>query len=510
LPALDRPSWGDLESSASFSDGQQIVVVQAFYSICGAFRTVFRGCANGNENAKVYGLALATDVVPPPGKARKTSTFKDRRSPCPNYYDPSTCGSAWAAALAPYRATIEDIIKTSDARDRAITEKATAPYAEVERVLAEAEARRAAEAKAAADKAAAEKAAAEKATAEVKAAAAKLEAEKAAAEKAREEAAFADSLKTLNAGELFVKATDLRNAGQPDRAQTTLKSLLTRYPNSPLAAQAAQQLSSFGSGALAAPTSAPRQTPAPQPRPAAAAAPQWTQESSFQAMLNACASQVSDLRTVAQSSISPITHRNGWPGEAKFQENLRQSMSMIYSSNAQELENLAASDDQYFSTHPLRQTGNVEADGMYRGQRVNGVMLNCMRRQRAMQIRGQVPPPGGAVAATPAATGSPAGDVAVAGCTMTQNQALQAFDSQFKQLTDRYPQIRTYGSRAIYQYAYFVGSEGMKIIEPLKTCMGIHYTPNRNTLQGMIDNGKRGCEQLAIDPSACVPQYPTQ
>ncbi|MBI1362120.1 MAG: hypothetical protein GC155_17730 [Alphaproteobacteria bacterium] len=508
LRMLDRPSWGDLESSVSFSDGQNIVSVQAFYSTCGAFRNVFRGCASNDENAKVYGLGLATDVVPPPGKASKASTYKDRRFPCPNYYDPSTCVSAWQAMLAPYSATIEDIIKATDARDAAITEKASAPYAEMEARIAADQARKAAEAKATADRIAAEKAAAEKAAADAKAAAEKAEAEAAAAEKARQDAEYAASLKPMNAGELFVKATEMKSAGQPEKAQTALKSLLTRYPDSPLAAQAAQQLSTFGG----APASAPRAatpTSSPAPRPAAPATPQWTLDSSMQAMSTACASQIADLRSLAQTSISPITHRNGWAGEDNFQKNQQIKMSQIYGETAQNLDAMVARDEAYFSSHPLQLTGNVEADGIQKGLRADGAVLNCMRRQRSMQIRGQIQPPAGS-GAPQLTTGSPEGNVPAAGCSMTQNEALQTFDSEFRQLTNRYPLQQGIGSRATYQYAYFIGVEGVKLIEPLKACMGVNYSPNRQLLQGAIDNGKKGCEALAVDPSACVPQYPTQ
>ncbi|MBX3594062.1 hypothetical protein [Sphingomonas sp.] len=65
---------------------------------------------------------------------------------------------------------------------------------------------------------------------------------------AEEEQAFAASIAKMGPGELFAKADELRAAGKLDLARQTLRSLVSRFPNSPLAATAAQQLSGFGGG----------------------------------------------------------------------------------------------------------------------------------------------------------------------------------------------------------------------------------------------------------------------
>lgn len=55
-------------------------------------------------------------------------------------------------------------------------------------------------------------------------------------------ATVATTLAVPNAGELFVRAMAAKDAGDAGGARTALESLLRQYPDSPLAAQAAQQL----------------------------------------------------------------------------------------------------------------------------------------------------------------------------------------------------------------------------------------------------------------------------
>jgi uncharacterized membrane protein YgcG len=62
------------------------------------------------------------------------------------------------------------------------------------------------------------------------------------------EAQFQSGLKTMNAGQLFAKADELRRAGQQDKAMQTLRALMSRFPNSPLTPMAAQQLSGMSGG----------------------------------------------------------------------------------------------------------------------------------------------------------------------------------------------------------------------------------------------------------------------
>lgn len=63
---------------------------------------------------------------------------------------------------------------------------------------------------------------------------------------AEEDAAFEASLTRLGAGELFAKADELRTAGDADKARRALRALISRFPESPLAATAAQMLAGIG------------------------------------------------------------------------------------------------------------------------------------------------------------------------------------------------------------------------------------------------------------------------
>lgn len=69
----------------------------------------------------------------------------------------------------------------------------------------------------------------------------RLVAEKAVVARAAEQA-YRDSLNTLNAGQLFTLADELAAAGDANKAREVRRALVSRFPDSPLAATAAQQL----------------------------------------------------------------------------------------------------------------------------------------------------------------------------------------------------------------------------------------------------------------------------
>jgi hypothetical protein len=77
----------------------------------------------------------------------------------------------------------------------------------------------------------------------------------------RAEAEFQSSLKTMNAGQLFAKADEYRQAGDMDKARQTLRALVSRFPNSPLAATAAQQLSGMSASQVAGGSGTPSEPP---------------------------------------------------------------------------------------------------------------------------------------------------------------------------------------------------------------------------------------------------------
>jgi hypothetical protein len=65
------------------------------------------------------------------------------------------------------------------------------------------------------------------------------------ADAALAESQFRDSLNTLNAGQLFAKADELSSGGDKVKAREVLRTLLSRFPDHPLTANAANQLSNL-------------------------------------------------------------------------------------------------------------------------------------------------------------------------------------------------------------------------------------------------------------------------
>lgn len=72
---------------------------------------------------------------------------------------------------------------------------------------------------------------------------------------AKAENDFRDSLNTLNVGQLFAKADELSSNGDSTKAREVLRTLISRFPDHPLAATAAQQMSSPAGQASANTTS---------------------------------------------------------------------------------------------------------------------------------------------------------------------------------------------------------------------------------------------------------------
>ena len=107
--------------------------------------------------------------------------------------------------------------------------------------------------------------------------------------------------------------------------------------------------------------------------------------------------------------------------------------------------------------------------------------------------------------------------VAAAALTATQPQpaaaqacGFQAFDAEFRQLTTNYPQRNYWGARDTYQYSYFLGVRGLEILSRHGPCMsGPDVQANQQALEGMRDQGLRGCQQLSTNPSSCTPDYPS-
>lgn len=76
----------------------------------------------------------------------------------------------------------------------------------------------------------------------------KLAQEKRQAQDALDTAKLRTDIAKMNAGQLFAKADELSSSGDTAKAREVLRALVSRFPDHPLAAQAANQLSNLSSG----------------------------------------------------------------------------------------------------------------------------------------------------------------------------------------------------------------------------------------------------------------------
>jgi hypothetical protein len=98
--------------------------------------------------------------------------------------------------------------------------------------------------------------------------------------------------------------------------------------------------------------------------------------------------------------------------------------------------------------------------------------------------------------------GKPAPALAQAGCFADFNNAYGDF-------ARNNPQNSSWGARDTYQYAYFMGEQGINILMRYQSCMdAADFATNFAALDGMRDKGKQGCESLNSGALACTPTYP--
>ena len=88
--------------------------------------------------------------------------------------------------------------------------------------------------------------------------------------------------------------------------------------------------------------------------------------------------------------------------------------------------------------------------------------------------------------------------------------SFEGYDKAIAAFTRAKPQQPGWGARDTYQYSYYFGSEGLKILEQYKSCMNSdQYRDNHSVLVGARDKGLEGCQKLSSDGGAsCRPVYP--
>lgn len=220
LTDYNNPAFESVIGASQLTVGEGTKVSYAYTDVssCAGMQEypAYRGCekfveVNGQtQYAQVYGVRLVTPEKPD-GVVYG----------CPDITTPAGCEKLWISVIAPLRTAAEDVNNAYLSDRAALAKKLDALYAPQEQALLD---QQAARAKAQADEKARNDAAA-------------------AAEKAKADKIFAAKLKSANAGELFSMADDFNQKGDAESGRTALRALISRFPNSPLAGIAAQQLS---------------------------------------------------------------------------------------------------------------------------------------------------------------------------------------------------------------------------------------------------------------------------
>lgn len=209
------------------------------------------------------GLSPLPSIVRDWGVTSSGSYFgsdKSTYTPCPNPQDIRSCAGLWNRAVSPISAEVRRVIAAARAEDGAMRRRVAALMASLHP-------------QAAADLAGfrAEDEAQAREDARIAAAQALRAAEEKAREQAiaRETAAFNTSLRTLPSGALYAKADELQAAGETEKAREAYRAFISRFPSSPLSANAAQALSALSAGGAPPP---PPTRAAPVPAPVARSA----------------------------------------------------------------------------------------------------------------------------------------------------------------------------------------------------------------------------------------------
>jgi hypothetical protein len=484
LSDYGRPVWNDIGYSWVLVGGSY---AYAFKSTCEPNKKYFRGCPGWSTRpdgtrwyTDVYGVRLVTPESP-----------DGVVMPCPTYTNPAGCEGVWMQAIGKIRAEADAIIAASNAADEALTKRVTALYAP--QIQAEADAAAAAE--------------------RIRAAEAAEQASRAAVERAKGEAAFQAKLKTANSGELFALADDLKRSGQDDQARQALRSLVTRFPNSPLAPVAAQQMS--GTPPQGAPASSAVASSRANSAGAVAssASAGWTRENSNTSTRAACRSEVAALLDAKRRAVNIFNGGPAWKGaasETEFQQGLDQNVSTFFGYPKAELERRIAEDGKYLREHPASQyAGDARTYQIQHLSELQGQLNICVMKERLRQVNGAAPPansPGqGGQNSVQGATSS--GGVAVAGCARTPDIELAEYNKEVAAIRARQP-MPTDGARAVYQWTYAFTNESLNRLEPHRACLGPHYQANLNALNAAKNSARSGCNALAAQAGDCPLTYP--
>lgn len=85
------------------------------------------------------------------------------------------------------------------------------------------------------------------------------------------------------------------------------------------------------------------------------------------------------------------------------------------------------------------------------------------------------------------------------------------FNNDFGAYQSSHPLDSGWGSKATYQWSYFLGENGLNILMKYQSCMDASdFAANFEALSSMRDKGREGCLALTTDAGSCTPTYPPQ
>jgi hypothetical protein len=297
---------------------------------------------------------------------------------------------------------------------------------------------------------------------------------------AAEQVKFKASLKLLGAGQLFAKADEWRRAGDIDKANDALRALIERFPNSPLAGVAAQQLA--GSSGATAAASRPSQS-------ASAAAPSGA----------SCSSYIYALADAARAGWSTASNDDFTLRNVNDTHLYYQLATQIPACRgARDLELLRA--DWEAVKAQCREKGgnrNCETGLDSRAESYRAATQQAFNRIVASAQ-------GGAAAARAATAVAPAGS-----CAQTPDRELTAFNNDVNTIRAAHPMPGTSaGARATYQWMYAFSLASLQKLEPRRACLAQHYPTTNKQIADARDSARQGCEMLASVNGACPTTFP--
>lgn len=257
-----------------------------------------------------------------------------------------------------------------------------------------------------------------------------------------------------SAGALYALADELKESGDDAKARRVYRALMKRFPTSPFATKAADQLDGSGTPLTGAAPNTPARAPASADNSSTTLDGNWIGDKGNRVTLARVSGGYNNVGTGASGTfffreVDAKTFRYTFPDG--------QQTTMVI-----------------VGPQLLRVTNS---DGW----------TDLFRRETTQK---------------PVST-------AANGCAAGIN-GMAALNSAMNNFTARYPVQQGGGMRDSYQYKIFLGTEGLKILGPLKSCLSpADYEANRAALQGAIDDGRTNCPKVSSDGGAnCIAEYP--